>query len=311
MATECGIQILLWVLISIVGVIIIMYIAFALYIRNLEQSFINAVTKNFENFCENMPPITYRESVALPAVENNYSQQLAVALIDISYAVSYANCSGVEVPNPPTFTNQLRITGLEPISGETLMFAYIFWNTDTAVIAFTGTEFVSEWRSDFQFQQVEPTGINNYKAGVLVHKGFYDIYTNVRTTLMKWWTDNSPSITTLYITGHSLGGGLSNLCAYDFASLPQTLVHYSFASPRTGNSTFAVAFNGLVTNTIRVNNTEDLIPQLPPSTFKGWNYEQTGGNAPFTISLSSLVEDHIEAYKDYLPTCPQVAGCNT
>lgn len=311
MATECGIQILLWVLIAIVGMIMILYLAFLLYIRHLEMQFIKGVTAEFEHFCDTLPPITYREAVTLPVAPDSYSQELAVALVDISFAVAASNCQGVQVPNPPGFTNQLRIEGIEPTSGDKVMFAYIFWNDTTAVIAYTGTVYVSEWRSDFEFQQVPPVKLNNYQAGTLVHKGFYDIYLNVRTALMDWWNKHSSTITTLYVTGHSLGGGLCTLCAYDFQGLPETLVHYSFASPRTGNSTFAVAFNGLVENTVRVNNTEDLIPQLPPATFKGWNYEHTGGNAPFTISLNTLLEDHMLAYKEYLPACPQVSGCNS
>ena len=51
---------------------------------------------------------------------------------------------------------------------------------------------------------------------------------------------------TLYITGHSLGGALSTLCAADCArrtwrTTPArpSIVHYSYGSPRVGNRAFA------------------------------------------------------------------------
>lgn len=272
--------------------------------------------------------------------------------MDISTNVSISNCSNIlPIPDPPGFTHQLRIEGLEPINGDKLMFAYIFWNRHLrhAAIAFTGTEFISEWQSDFEFEQVPPVVLNGYKEGVLVHSGFYEIYVAIRDQLWNWWNDKQKSeevapkdwVRTLYITGHSLGGALSTICGYDFAevfldrdcnisaacnsrtctpdipnecgdlciarSLP---VHYSFAAPRSGNTVYASTFNQRLPTSIRINNTEDVIPQLPPATWEDYTYEQTGGSVPFTISLGSLREDHIQAYYYHLPECPQVARCN-
>jgi nuclear pore complex protein Nup85 len=47
------------------------------------------------------------------------------------------------------------------------------------------------------------------------------------------------------VTGHSLGGALSTLCAFDCArrswrGVPRPhLVHYNYGSPRVGNKAFA------------------------------------------------------------------------
>lgn len=49
------------------------------------------------------------------------------------------------------------------------------------------------------------------------------------------------------MTGHSLGGALSTLCAFDCARRPWRraprphLVHYNYGSPRVGNKAFADA----------------------------------------------------------------------
>lgn len=172
---------------------------------------------------------------------------------------------------------------------------------------------------------------------------------SIRDQLWDWWNNNQSCdfvapkgwVQTLYITGHSLGGALSTICGYDFAevffdrdcnvsaacnsqtctpdipnacddpciakSLP---IHYSFAAPRSGNTTYARTFNQRLPTSLRINNSEDVVPQLPPATWEGYTYEHTAGNVPFTISLGSLRDDHIQAYYYHLPECPQVARCN-
>lgn len=200
-------------------------------------------------------------------------------------------------------------------------------------------ELVYEWEADIDYAQVAPTVLNGYKDGVLVHEGFYNIYKSIRDILWTWWNKNSYWVKTLYITGHSLGGALSTICAYDFAEVfldrecginacnsrkcnPNIVdecgdeclimnlpIHYSFAAPRSGNSLYAQTFNERLPTSIRVNNSEDAVPQLPPASWLGYNYEHTGNNLPFTISLASLSEDHIQAYSQHLPECAQVAQC--
>ena len=310
---SCVAYIILWAAIAVIATLIILYLAINIYIANLRASFIRRFNEHLSEFCANLPPITYRESVYLPFDNGTYERRLAIALSDIAFNTSKANCANIlPLPNPPGFDNQLRVEGADPINGQSVMFAYIFWNSVTrqAVISFTGTELISEWQSDLQFEQVAPTSLNGYENGVLVHKGFYDIYLAIRGQLWEWWGENSSSITTLYVTGHSLGAALSTICAYDFAHTPDSFIHYSFAAPRSGNSKYAQVFNLRVPQSLRVNNTEDIIPQLPPATWQGLNYEQTGGNVPFTISLPGLIEDHIQAYTEHLPICPQVAPCH-
>ncbi|CAH6418189.1 Class 3 lipase, partial [uncultured virus] len=311
-------------------------------VESVRNSYIREFNRHLDDFCKNLPPTIYRRTVRIPYQNGTYERPLAIALVDISINTSEANCSNVlPLKNPPGFTKQLRVEGVDPISGNLLMFAYIFWSRKFchAVISFTGTVFLSEWQSNFQYEQVAPTVLNGYQGGVLVHKGFYNIYLSIRDQLWNWWNSN-PWVQTLYITGHSLGGALSTICAYDFANVfasrggcdsqvsNQTKsdsnrdfqsqnaidnvypIHYSFAAPRSGNSTYARVFNRRLPTSLRINNTEDLIPQLPPATWRKWNYEQTGGNIPFTISLPTLSDDHIQAYIYHLPECAQVAPCH-
>lgn len=304
---------------SVLLTIIILYILFFSFIQNTKTSFITEFNEHFVQYCSNLPPITYREEVFIPYENGVYEKPLATALLDISFNTSKANCINIlPLPNPPGFNKQLRVEGIEPNGGQKVMFAYIFWSRSLchASISFTGTELLSEWKSDFQYQQVAPTVLNGYEDGVLVHKGFYNIYITVRDQLWNWWNENSSWVQTLYITGHSLGGGLSTICAYDFAHVllnsncPEKFpIHYSFAAPRSGNVKYAELFNKRLPTSLRINNSEDLVPQLPPATWRGYTYEQTRGSIPFTASLGSLAKDHIQAYYDDMPLCAQVADC--
>jgi pimeloyl-ACP methyl ester carboxylesterase len=75
-------------------------------------------------------------------------------------------------------------------------------------------------------------------------------------------------IGSLTICGHSLGGALATLLALDLAAntkVPafRSPVVYTYASPRTGDSTFANTYDHVVPNTFRFANRIDIVPKLP------------------------------------------------
>jgi predicted lipase len=88
------------------------------------------------------------------------------------------------------------------------------------------------------------------------------------------------NVTTITTTGHSLGGGLSTLCAYDVGcwlqkqwkdgqspfkvtkAMPKVTC-ISFAAPRVGNAAFVEHFKGLGIKALRVVNKGDQVPELP------------------------------------------------
>lgn len=74
------------------------------------------------------------------------------------------------------------------------------------------------------------------------------------------------------ITGHSLGGTLATLLAFDLAARGDHRIHgpitcISFASPRVGNLAFAIAFQSLERTRkircLRVANEKDIFPEIP------------------------------------------------
>jgi len=161
----------------------------------------------------------------------------------------------------------------------------------TAVIAFRGTEQV-KWKDLATDLNLTPTELNteriNEAAGqpglirifnavipseqMMVHDGF-----------LKAWDSLKPQVFRLldailaskgagegpwrvYITGHSLGGSLATLCAYELAARRQqniSISMYTFGAPRVGNKVFAAAFNALVPDSWRVTNSKDIIPTVP------------------------------------------------
>jgi hypothetical protein len=188
-------------------------------------------------------------------------------------------------PTPPTgYANYFyRIYGWEGVFSLGLeKYGLIFQSSMVPgqyLVAIRGTEDATEWVYNFDWSTTQfPTS-----GGVDVATGFYDIYTqsqagqlppSMQQQLRNWITQTNPK--SLIITGHSLGGALASLFAYDLSAggstLPITFV--SYASPRVGKSNWQSEFNSAFPDALRVYNTEDVVPFAPPSEFVG--YEPVG-----------------------------------
>lgn len=70
------------------------------------------------------------------------------------------------------------------------------------------------------------------------------------------WLSSRSNHTRCGLTGHSLGGALATLAAYDIAALWPTMAVscYTFGAPRTGNRAFAVDYARMVQDTWHVIN---------------------------------------------------------
>lgn len=73
----------------------------------------------------------------------------------------------------------------------------------------------------------------------------------------------------IYLTGHSLGGALATLAAFDAAATEfasgqvEGLTLYTYGSPRVGNGAFASSFDAAVPDAWRVTNANDVIARIP------------------------------------------------
>lgn len=256
--------------------------------------------------------IEYRYPLVVPKTNGVYEHKIATSLWDIGGSVGTSNCQE-ELPMPPPFTRREIIMGKDGA-----MYGHIYWTTNNrneimACMAFTGTYSSSQWNDNLKLQLVPAPELNGSVPDTQIHKGFYEVYSSIRQKLWDWFRtrielDNA-SIKHLFITGRSLGGAISTICAYDFADCLNSVqdsmvIHYTFASPRVGNNTFADIFDQRVPNSIRVYNTEDVVPNLPPAIWRGNVYKHVGGSNPirsnklFTVNTESIVDNHIEAYRN-------------
>lgn len=84
-------------------------------------------------------------------------------------------------------------------------------------------------------------------------------------------------LTQLYVTGHSLGGALATLFAFEAAAAPDSLIPkpvslFSIAGPYVGDESFRSAHQLLESlgklRHLRVSNHKDLVPTVPKISFR-------------------------------------------
>lgn len=313
-ALNCVIIVLLVSLLFIFIIIIIVSIA----IKRIREAVKRTYMTSIVDSCSQPTQLQYTVPLRIPSDLTLYNYDTSKALLEVSLYVTHSNCKNiVPIPNPPGFTYQYRVIGNHPSDDSNRMVATIFTNfakdSNTKgkfLMVFTGTFFKNEWGTDFNFPLTPATDLNNYKPGVELHRGFYNFYLTIRYKLWSIYNSLANNIVELYITGHSLGGALSTIAAFDFSQYNP--IHYSFASPRVGNIVFADTFNSLVPNSMRVYNIDDQVPQLPPPVAPGNNYYQhVKNNVAFDINLGGIGRNHIQAYQYYLPKCVKdIAPCN-
>lgn len=147
------------------------------------------------------------------------------------------------------------------------------------VVAWRGTVAPSEWYEDLQ-RKLEPIGDGDGEAKV--EHGFLSIYKSkcVSTRynkssaseqvmkevkrLVNLYKERGEEVS-LTITGHSLGGALAVLNAYEAAAcLPNVSISVvSFGAPRVGNIAFRDELYRRGVKTLRIVVKQDLVPRMP------------------------------------------------
>lgn len=163
-------------------------------------------------------------------------------------------------------------------------------------LVFRGTESTEDWIEDVEIKQKDYDLAAGYGK---VHEGFLKIYKTMNAAVIDALGEVK-NTRSLYITGHSLGSGLSTLAVpdvithTDYTKDNVPVLQYNLASPCVGNPEFASAYNGNQVPTYRIVNTCDIVPQMPPAvTVMGdLIYEHVGTPIDFTAQYGSLAGNH-------------------
>ncbi|KAH9127723.1 hypothetical protein LEN26_000022 [Aphanomyces euteiches] len=183
------------------------------------------------------------------------------------------------------------------------------------VVAFRGSVSKAHWKTNMRFHQVplwinsmqgfKNSAANSCRARAMrwasrvpllnlalprVHSGFWKAYAAVRNDLketLRLLLDDYPDLT-LFMTGHSMGGALAILAAYDCAVHFNIDVNmYNFGGPRVGNPAFVRQYNRAVPNSYRVVLDGDLVAGIP----KFWGLYQHVGTEVAIDEMGNLIVD--------------------
>jgi len=116
--------------------------------------------------------------------------------------------------------------------------AAVMWNDDVVILSLRGTTPGLDMYTDLQhhFRNMPAS----WGEDVLVHDGFAGAWENIREDVVDEIEDRLVGGRRLWITGHSLGGALATLAAYDLShveDIPVEGVH-TFGQPRVGDAAF-------------------------------------------------------------------------
>ncbi|KAK0578000.1 hypothetical protein LWI29_003539 [Acer saccharum] len=186
------------------------------------------------------------------------------------------------------------------------------------VVAWRGTVAPSEWYTDLKTKLKRLSKNKHMK----VQNGFLSIYRSKSeetrynklsaseqvmeeiNRLVNFFRDRGEEVS-LTITGHSLGGALAVLNAYEAATtIPGIFINViSFGAPRVGNIAFKEKLNQLGVKTLRVVVKQDLVPKLPGLFFNNilhklnvinqrlnWVYRHVGTQLKLDVHLSPYVK---------------------
>ncbi|XP_051227357.1 phospholipase A1 EG1, chloroplastic/mitochondrial-like [Lolium perenne] len=154
------------------------------------------------------------------------------------------------------------------------------------LVSFRGTVTPAEWLANLM-SSLEPARLDpcDPRPDVKVESGFLSLYTSAdktcrfggagscREQLLREVSrlidsgDSRSSDTSVTLAGHSMGGALATLLAYDLAELglnrAAPITVFSFGGPRVGNAAFKARCDELGVKALRVANVRDPITRMP------------------------------------------------
>jgi hypothetical protein len=152
---------------------------------------------------------------------------------------------------------QLGFTEITPLAAGSLS-GYIVSADDVSVIAFCGTDNAGDWLVNLELTSVQT-------AQGYLHQGFLQAYKSLKPQIMKVLAEREPQH--LWITGHSLGGALALVCAFDLVAYRKRSLDglMTFGQPMVADQKLAAYLDDLLLGRYaHYVNGEDIVPRVPP-----------------------------------------------
>jgi pimeloyl-ACP methyl ester carboxylesterase len=219
---------------------------------------------------------------AMPPQQAPLDPMLTLAMVQASIA-AYAAFEGKPVLAPSDYRLVARWSGWDGdlFGGSEEVFGLLFQSTvdaGTCLFAFRGTDSDLDVYEDLDFTTTDfVPNAGTVAPTPRVSAGFYGIYdgkggnmrASMREQVFALLAHFAPR--QVYVTGHSLGGALSQLFSLDLAlSRPDLRAcNINFCSPMVGEASWGQAYAKAiaVADSTRCFNYWDYVPTLPPSTF--------------------------------------------
>jgi hypothetical protein len=204
--------------------------------------------------------------LAIHHVNSEYDELLAKTALNISQSTYCLNNSSNW--NCATCSNKNEYEKLINLDNELIVIGY---NTlyKSIFVSFRGSVNTQNWIANIHFSQIQP--YNN--TDISVEKGFYNLFTNLKPYVINGIQDVSKKYNTkdLLITGHSLGGALSTLLAFELLyveNIDMNIKLITFGCPRIGNHDFVSIFNSFSVYSNRITHYYDIVPHIPQQFLK-------------------------------------------
>jgi triacylglycerol lipase len=139
------------------------------------------------------------------------------------------------------------------------MMGYVVTLADNVIVVFRGTDDPGDWIANLnRFVAMTPDGP--------AHRGFYTAYQPLAPQVVE--LVRKRGVEHIWITGHSLGGALAVLCAYDLAENEGIAVRglITFGQPMVARPPLTERIEQLLSSKyVHYANGRDIVPRLPPS----------------------------------------------